>query len=325
MQRFPLPRSRGGALISALFITAIAAVIATALAVQEQLLIHEGELVLHSDQQYLNLQSMQNSAKNSVNAYASQFLNLKNPPQQVAPLPTHALSSQLGDMTMTMTIENESGKFNLNDLVYTQNQPRFVALLKTVLPTVPRELAVAISQSITAWMMTGADDRYYLSLHPAYRSSEDEFTDISELKLIKGVDAEIYGALKPYVTAVPIKKPVAAPPGLTQTQNETPIDVNSVSAPVLITIIPTLNVEQAQAVIACKGSGAFGSVQAFITNCGAQAGITQLPNVIVGGNYYLVTIKGTQAGHTVALKSLLVTRHEKNNTLKTVIGWQEFI
>ena len=58
-------RNHGGALISALFITALAVVLATALAVQQRLMIHEGNLVMHADQNYLNLQSMQLIAKNN--------------------------------------------------------------------------------------------------------------------------------------------------------------------------------------------------------------------------------------------------------------------
>src|SRR3989338_8579856 len=77
---------KGGALISALFITAIAAIIAVALAVQQHVLIHEGELILNADQSYLNLQGMQIVAENAVEKYVLQWTNIKNLPAQLIPL-----------------------------------------------------------------------------------------------------------------------------------------------------------------------------------------------------------------------------------------------
>lgn len=275
----------GSALISAIFITAVAAMMATALSLQTRLLINEGNLALHADQVYLDLQSQQDAAQSAILSYVSQFANTQNPSQQVAPLQTTLPPIKVDNMQITTTIDSELGKFNLNDLVYVGNQVRFVSLVHALLPDVPQSQSIAIAQSITAWMMTGADDRYYLSLNPPYRSSQNEFTDISELKLIKGVTPQIYNTLKPYITALPMQKPMQGMPS--QISNITQADINALLAPVLTTLLPNLTIAQATAIVNCRvGAGAFATVAAFTTICGKQAGITSIPNAGTNANFF---------------------------------------
>ena len=88
-------RSAGAALISALLIMAIAAVIAVTLAVKTHVLIHAGRTILDSDQAYLNLQRVQ----------LWEEASLKQFPKQT-----------VGGETLTGRIEDEQGKFNVNDL-----------------------------------------------------------------------------------------------------------------------------------------------------------------------------------------------------------------
>ena len=329
----------GGALISALFITALAAVMATALALQGRLLLSEGELVLHADQVYLDMQGVQLAAKNSAFSYAAQFVNNQNTaPQQVRPLKRELPSVEVDGMKLATTIDSETGKFNLNDLIYPGNQPRFVVLLRAVLPSVHQALSIAIAQSITAWMTTGSDDPYYFHLKPPYRSSENEFTDASELKLIKGVTPQIYTALEPYITALPVVKPSALQQPAQSNPSVSPAtqppvavthaDVNALLAPVMLTIAPAVNIGQALAMVACrKNSGAFPTVQAFITTCGQQAGVTSLSNVTTKADYFLVNVIGTYKDRRFILRSLLHTKLIKNNKLNKLtvdVVWQEF-
>ena len=331
-------RNQGGALISALFISALAAIMATALALQGRLLLAEAELALHADQTYLNMQSMQFAAKDAVLMYAAQFVNTQNVPPEVRPLQREMPPVHINGMTLTTTIDSELGKFNLNDLIYPANQPRFVVLLRSVLPSVRQSESIAIAQSITAWMTNGADDMYYLRLKPSYRSSENEFTDMSELKLIKGVTPQIYVTLAPYITALPVVKPSAVippvqpansqSPPVQQAVTVTPADVNALLAPVLVTVAPTLNIGQAEALVQCrKSAGAFSTVQAFITTCGQQAGVASLTNGTTTANYFLVTVMGVYKNRSFILKSLLHTKVKKNNKLSRLVVdvvWQEF-
>lgn len=343
---------KGGALISALFITAIAAIIAVALIVQQRLLIHEGGLIISSDQSYLNLQSLQIVAENEVIKYASQWANTKNPPAQFIPLETTLPKIKLNNMILTGTLDDEQGKFNIDELVYTANQPQFVALLKAVVQGISQQVATNLAQAITVWMTSNSQDPYYLSLNPAYRAPQTQMANISELRLVNGVTPQIFSALEPYITALPIAPPVsqqtqnpnasntnntanaaansanpAAPANPTTPTNttETPININSASAPVFLTMDPTLTLSQAESLVICrKKYGVFADTNTFLQNCAQSAGITTLNNMTVSSQYFLVKEQADYDHHLVQLNSLMVTQPQKNNTLKVVVVWQSF-
>ncbi len=332
-------KNSGGALISALFITAIAAIIATALAVQVRLLIHEGELVVNSDQSYLNCQSMQLLAENEVIKYVSQWTNVKTPSPQLILLKTKLPNTKINGTQLTGDIDDEQGKFNINDLVYTANQSRFVTLLQAVVQGISQQQSFNIAKAITAWMTNDSQNKYYLSLHPPYQSPQAEMTDISELRLVEGVTPEIYSALAPYITALPITPPSmltsktppetpTTPPSKTPTSKtspETPININSASAQVLLTTNPALTIGQAENLVTCRiRFGGFTSTQAFQTDCVQPASIPALTDITTESNYFLTHVYALWNNHTVSLNSLLVTQIQKNNTLKAIVVWQEF-
>ncbi len=52
----------------------------------------------------------------------------------------------------------------------------------------------------------GAEDNYYLSIDPPYLTANRPLKNISELRAIRGITAEIYQKLRPYVCALPEKK-----------------------------------------------------------------------------------------------------------------------
>lgn len=320
--------SPGGALISALFITAIVAILATALAVEQRLLIHEGNLLLNADQSYLNLQYVQLKGEDLVKKYAHQFLILTNPSVNLNPLEDKITLKQLGKMTVSGEIDDEQGKFNLNDLVYMQNQQRFVALLRGVM-TISKEKAYDIAKSITAFMMTGNDNAYYLKLNPPYQSSKQEMANVTELRLIKGVSAEIYQKLKPYVTALPITKPAAitpiqAPASQVPASMTTKINVNSAKKYVFLAADPALHSSQLNGLMACEKQGPFSQLALFL-NCAKEAQIPIASNALTTQSHYFFVHAKAEYDHQLSnLDSLLVTQRDKNNKLNVNLVWQDF-
>jgi general secretion pathway protein K len=326
----------GGALISALFITAIAAIIATALAVEVRLLIHEGELVTGSDQSYLNCENIQLLAEKAILTYSAQWADPKSLPSQITPLPAKIEKIKIGNMVLSGTLDNEQGKFNINDLAYSANQPRFVALLQAVVQGISLQQSYDIAKSITAWITSDADNKYYLSLNPPYQSPKSPMTDISELRLVKGMTPDIFSALKPYVTALPVTPPTAEAPASSsspatpaapaqKSAPETAIDINAASAPALLTTDPTLTLAQATMLANCRQQfGGFSSTAAFLADCAQAQSISGLTNITAQSHYFLVNAHANWNHHMVLLKRLVVTQAQKNNTLKTVIVWQSF-
>lgn len=326
--------SLGGALISALFITAICAIIATALAVRGRLIIHEGELVKSADQSYLNLQNVQDWARYQVNQYLLQWVALQGrTPAQLRPMEWRFQQVTMGNKKVSAQILDAQGRYNLNDLVYTANEPQFVTLLMTVDPQVTQKLAVQIAQAITDWMTKGALDSVYLKESPAYRAPRRQMADATELRLVAGVTAAIYQKIKPYVIALPVKAPSGS--GTSQqtsggqqpvvTNVRTPININSASWPVLMTLDSKLTAVQAQGLEACrKRFNYFTSVGAFTSDCLTPMGLSTLNNLITHSQYYLLESVATEGDLSIHLNSLLMSELLKNNTLKIDIVWQAF-
>ncbi len=107
-----------------------------------------------------------------------------------------------------------NGCFNLNNLVRDGvAQPlwrrRFVQLLLVL------ELDPAIADSAVDWLdrggdvePRGAEDPAYAALKPPYRTADGPFVDISELRLLRGVDADAYATLLPHVCVLPGPTPL---------------------------------------------------------------------------------------------------------------------
>jgi general secretion pathway protein K len=320
---------KGGALISALFIAALVAMIATALAIREGLLIHEGELAMHADQGYLSLQKIQAVASSDIYAYTAQWLPGKSAAQgQIKPLKTVI---SLNGVSGTITFEQ--GKFNLNNLVYPKNEPYFAALLQAVLPTLSSKAASRLAVSLNNWMTTGADNPDYLKQHPPYVSSKNAMTDITELRLVDGITPAIYTALAPFITALPIKMPqpaasVSSNQPATPTESQayiTQVDVNGAAEPVLMAMNPGLTLSQAQSIVACRQEqGGFFSTGNFMSMCAIPSGVSSLAQITVTGQYFLVTANTVENGVPLSLKSLMVTHVGKNNKLSVITVWQSF-
>jgi len=115
-------------------------------------------------------------------------------------------------------LEDQQGRFNLNSLVGADGKPvkaigdQYQRLL-TLLPLedpLDRGTASALTDATIDWIdrdqfpgPEGAEDDRYTSRLPPYRAANYWFTSTSELLAIEGYTAEIYAALRPYVTALP--------------------------------------------------------------------------------------------------------------------------
>lgn len=112
--------------------------------------------------------------------------------------------------TVTISIEEESGKLDLNSATtqtgtlgtsneyYQQTLARLFTNLK-----LPPELYEALAD----WADTddtprpnGAESNYYLSLKPSYQAHNNRFDTLEELALVRGFTPEVLAKLRPYVT-----------------------------------------------------------------------------------------------------------------------------
>lgn len=119
-------------------------------------------------------------------------------------------------------VEDLQGRFNLNLLTevaqqgegqprFTPAQAQFIRLLQAVAEQeLGQQQAIAIMQAVGDWIdgdqqvrFDGAEDDFYAGLTPAYRVANQPMASVSELRAVKGMTAELFLALRPFVTVWP--------------------------------------------------------------------------------------------------------------------------
>ena len=119
-----------------------------------------------------------------------------------------ALPITLGDGEVSVTIEDEERKINLNRLMLPNGiapDPRRLAVFQRLLDILGIDPSVA--DAIVDWLdrdenprVGGAESSYYLGLPNPYRAKNDLFDTIGELRLVRGVTSEVFDKLLPFVT-----------------------------------------------------------------------------------------------------------------------------
>jgi general secretion pathway protein K len=110
--------------------------------------------------------------------------------------------------TITLLIEDEERKINLNKLVrangIAQDEDR-VDVFKALLALLG--IDPSLSDAFVDWLdsnetplVGGAESGYYLSLPRPYKAKNDLFDTVEEILLVRGVTKEVYEKLRPFVT-----------------------------------------------------------------------------------------------------------------------------
>jgi len=178
------------------------------------------------------------------------------------------------DGQITVTITDELGRIQINALVdypkgrhFNESQKimwdRFTRLLIAQDEDVFNDLETTdIINSIKDWLDSGDDDattglngaeaEYYQTLEPPYQPANGPFTDMNELTRVKGITPELFrgtnlSGLETFVTVY----------GMTQSSQEVDgknftyegrININTADLSVLIAMIPSENIDYAQAI-----------------------------------------------------------------------------
>jgi len=108
---------------------------------------------------------------------------------------------------VSVTIQDESGKVDMNRLVTDRGYPddRWIAVFARLLARLT--LDGGLADTLVDWMdsnaeprMKGAEDSYYLSLKQPYKTKNLRLDSVGELAMIKGFTPEIMAKLRPHVT-----------------------------------------------------------------------------------------------------------------------------
>jgi general secretion pathway protein K len=256
-------RQSGVALLTAIIIVAMASIAAVAMAHQMQLSIRRTGNIMRSDQGFyvalggeawsrvMLIQDLKDDGDKGYDGLDEEWA------QEYPPVPAEG-----GEIQVKTT--DLQGRFNLNNL-YLKDEAdtkakkkaaTYLAQFKRLL--VLLELPESIAQTTQDWMdgdintlfPDGAEDLTYLSEEPPYRTANGLMGDATELRLIKGVDTEIYEKLAPHVVALP---------------EETPLNVNTADPLVLQSLVPGLSEADVEQLTSDLEENPFKDKKKFIT------------------------------------------------------------
>ncbi len=112
--------------------------------------------------------------------------------------------------TLEISITEESGKVNLNDLVGPAGAKN--ETVQGMLKRLGKRLDIPEDawEALADWLdrddlarSAGAETPYYQTLHPPYRARNGRLATLAELSLVRGFTPEIVDRLRPFVTVFP--------------------------------------------------------------------------------------------------------------------------
>ena len=234
--------------------------------------------------------------------------------QPLAPLPV-GRGFVLGQM------EDMQARLNLNTLLDEKDGPdreavrRFKRLLRIL------ELNPGIADAAVDWMdgddvvsgPWGAEDGYYLGMNPPYLAANRHFRDPAELRLVRGVDGEVWHKLRPYVSALPGRN--------------TAVNINTASPQVLAAAVKEWGAPLQASVQAAQWTGKarqepFKSVREFYQAAGLEYDSEELPEGLGVRSKFFLARTQVETGNA---RRRLATLYQRGAGRASVLGhWREY-
>ncbi len=199
--------------------------------------------------------------------------------------------------SLSVRIEDPSGRFNLNGLVRDGQlneqgirQFRRLLLRLGIEAPYPERLVDWLDRDEEPFGPNGAEDNQYLLLQPPYRVANHAMSDVSELRLVLGMTELDYRKLLPYVTVLP---------------SDSTLNVNTASALVLSTLADNLDADSGGLLMAARGATGFRSLDAFLGQPALAGMGLEAQGLAVGSQYFLVISEVRLAGRRQVLVSTL--------------------
>jgi general secretion pathway protein K len=229
-----------------------------------------------------------------------------------------------GALLTAAPLEDLQGRFNLNWLQdrvngndtskrFTGAQQQFIRLLQALEDLELSEYeATAITNAVSDWLDSdsetvgdGAEDDYYGSMTPAYRTANAPMGSASELRAISGITPEIYNALIPFVTVWP--------------QNPAPLNIHTAPVTLLRTInsdgdLRPLSLADAESLNEIRENGGFQDKKEFLDSAVfvGKKSLADMQNLLgEQSSYFLLSATVTLADKNTHLYSVL----ERKNRL----------
>lgn len=283
-------KQQGVVIVVALFIVAIVATMAYFMMARLARDTERTSLLLHDVQAGFYAQG---SIAWAVDQLHNDWENQK-PNSKIDAIPIRSPQDEENGYFISSIIYDMQARFNLNSLSKTEAQQGFLQLLQVLEPKLTQQQAQDIVRAAVDWITPAASqnqyNKYYVSLPLPYRAAHRAMSSASELRLVKGVTPALFNALQPYITALPSS-------GL--------INVQTASAPVLVTLSPTMNLSIAQAILQWRAQSPNFSKQMFLNSEMAKSHRIAVDEITDVSHYFLVETNVTIEKQHAVIYTLL--------------------
>jgi general secretion pathway protein K len=207
------------------------------------------------------------------------------------------------DATVEGRIQDEQGKFNLNNLVRGGQASLIdVAIFERLLAEV--DVSARLTDVLIDWIdadeevtqPAGAESTTYLGMDPPYRTANMKLTDVGELLRLKGVDEEMLGKLLAHVTALP---------------RETTININFATPELLRALAPNLSDSDSKSIVEERRKKPFDTTEAFLKRVPPDSAQSIKSLIDVKSDYFSAQ-GAVRRGRVVAGYRALLERRDRN-------------
>jgi general secretion pathway protein K len=201
-------KQSGVALITVLFIFALVSMLAVSIQTQQEQSFRQATSTLEHTRLFIALLSIEDIAKAGLMYDNKRDQDENELWDTASELWNRPVPLTLGNLRVAIYIRDLQGLFNVNSLhpQHPQNvaaKARFTRLLSEL------GIDTSVAQNLTEWFTQNSSFNYeYENLTPAYTSPEIEFSHVSELMLVQGMNASDFKILEPFITALPMATPL---------------------------------------------------------------------------------------------------------------------
>lgn len=286
--------SRGVALITVLLVVALAATVCAALVTRQQLSIRTTANQLHARQAWHYARGGEQLALALLATDLRQSAARDHRGEAWAqPLPPYPLDGG----HLRLSIDDLSGRFNLNSVVQGgQVDADAMARLQRLLlllrldPQLAWQLVAWIAPPLAPDLVRQQGERDYLRRQPAYLPARRPLQEVSELRLLAGIDEAAYQQLLPHVAALPAA---------------TPLNLNTADPLVLASLADGLGLADGRRLVEARGSDGFANVDALLLQPLLQRRQVARSGLAVRSNWFVASSEVAIGDRRLRLLSVL--------------------
>jgi general secretion pathway protein K len=225
-------------------------------------------------------------------------------------------SYDAGEGTVTISIEEESGKLNLNSATNDTgvNNPMTEVALRMVRNL---KLSTDLVDVLMDWVDTndqpragGAESSYYSTLKAPYKAKNARLDSVEELGLLKGFTPEVLGKLRPLVTVY----------GSNENEPTTQINLNTAPREVLLALDDAMSEDLVQRILDYRKTSVIkiGTVK----DIGLDTVLPKISTkVTYGGTVYRIHAEGKVRESTSVAEAVV---RVSGTAEPTVLYWREY-